>query len=104
MLSKKIAIGAIAGISLLAASAAHAHDYPFRGQGPYANYGHRHFGHHHYRYVPQRMVLVPAPAYYYAPPRPQVFLPPPQFMPPRPVIFGRVPVGHGARIGFRVRL
>lgn len=103
MLSKKIAIAAIAGTALLAASGAYARDDHYRGHGPYAGYGHRHHGHHLYRHVPQRVFVRPAPVYYYAP-EPVYYLPQPvYYAPPRPVIFGQIPISHDARLRIGVQ-
>ena len=95
MLAKKIAIAALAGTALLAASGAYAHgDYRY-GYRPY-------YSHSHYRYAP-RVVIRTAPRYYYAP-APVYYAPEPYYYyEPRPVIYGRVPLGD-ARIGFRIGL
>ncbi len=95
MLTKKIAMAAIAGTALLAASGAYARDDHW-GYGP---------RHHHHRHGP-RFVVRPAPVYYYAPapvyypyypPQPVYYAPP-----PRPVIFGSIPIGDSrVRIGLR---
>jgi hypothetical protein len=90
MLTKKIVLSALAGTALLAASAAQAHDDYRRGHG---------YGHQHYRHVPHRVVVRPAPVYYapapvYYPPQPVYYVP------PRPVIYGTLPIGDArVRIG-----
>ena len=92
MSTKKILMTAIAGAALMAASGAQARHDDHRG------HGYRHHGHHH-RHAPHRVVLRPAPVYYvpapvYYPPQPVYYLP------PRPVIFGTLPVGDARiRIG-----
>ena len=100
MSTKNIVLAAIAGTALLAASAAQARDDHYRG------HGYRHHGHHshyrHYRYVPHRVVVRPAPVYYYHYAPAPVYVPPQPvyYAPPRPVIFGSVPVGDArVRIG-----
>ena len=100
MLAKKIAIAAIAGTALLAASGAYArHDSRWDGRHSY-NSGYRHYGYNSYRYAP-RVVVRPAPVYYYMPPAPVYYTPEPYYYEPSPVIYGRVPIGNG-RIGFRL--
>jgi len=100
MLSKKIAIAAIAGSALLAASGAYARDDHYRGYGPNANYGQRHQAQRFYRHVPHRIVVRPAPVYYYAP-EPVYYPPQPvYYAPPRPVLYGTLPIGDArVRIG-----
>ena len=101
MLAKKIAIAAIAGTALLAASGAYANHN--RWDGHYYS-GHRYHSHYNgYRYAP-RVVVRTAPRYYYAPPAPVYYAPDPYYYyEPQPVIYGRVPIGN-ARIGFRIGL
>ena len=102
MLAKKIAIAAIAGTALLAASGAYArHDGRWDGRHSYNSYnsGYRHYGYNSYRYAP-RIVVRPAPVYY-MPPAPVYYTPEPYYYEPSPVIYGRVPIGNG-RIGFRL--
>ena len=92
MLTKKIAMAAIAGTALLAVSGAYARDDHRWGHGPQAGYGHRHHGHHYYRHAP-RVIVRPAPVYYYAP-EPVYYPPQPvYYAPPRPVIYGSLPLG-----------
>ena len=98
MFAKKIAIAAVAGTALLASSGAFA-DHRWDGRQGYQ--GHRHYG-HDYRYAP-RVVVRPAPRYYYTPPAPVYYAPEPYYYEPRPVIYGRIPLGD-ARIGFRIGL
>ena len=87
----------IAGTALLAASAAQARDDHFRG------HGYRDHGHHHYRHMQRRVVVRPAPVYYYAP-APVYYLPQAAYYaPPRPVIFGQIPIGHDARLRIGVQ-
>ena len=74
MLTKKIAIAAIAGTALLAASGAYARDDHRRGHGPQARFEHRHHGHHHFRHAP-RFVARQVLSYYYAP-QPVYYAPP----------------------------
>ena len=108
MLTKKIALAAIAGTALLAASGAYARDDDRWGRGPQAGYGHRYHGQQHHRYAP-RYVVRPAPVYYYYAPEP-VYYPPqpvyyaPYYAPPRPVIYGQIPLDRGVRIGFALGL
>jgi len=100
MLAKKIALAAIAGTAMLAASGAYAQDYRY-GYRPYyhTNY------YRPYRPAP-RVVIRTAPRYYYAPPAPVYYAPDPYYSDPyyyapRTSIYGRVPLGD-ARIGFRI--
>ena len=100
---KKLALTAIAGTTLLAASSAFAHD-------GHWNRGHRWHGYHH----PHRVVVVPrAPVVYaapapvfYAPPAPVVYAPPapvvyapPVYVTPRPTVVYHQP-GLSIRVGF----
>ena len=92
MLTKKIAMAAIAGTALLAASGAYARDDHRWG------YGQRDHGRYHHRHAP-RVVVRPAPVYYYAP-EPVYYAPQPAYYaPPRPVIYGTLPIGD-ARVRF----
>ncbi len=95
MRTKKIVLAALAGTALLATSAVQARD-DHRGHG-YRQHGH--YGPAHYRHVPHRVVIRPAPVYYV--PAPVYYPPQPvYYAPPRPVIFGSVPVGDArVRIG-----
>ena len=104
---KKIAVAALAGSALLAASgAAQAR----HGDG-YRHYSHSYSGHRYYghRYAP-RVVYRPAPVYYPAPRyyTPSYYTPsyyaPSYYYEPRPVISGRIPIGHHGSIGFRLPL
>ncbi len=92
MSTKKIVMAAIAGTALLAASAAQARHNQDRG------HGYRHQG-HHYRHVPHRVIVRPAPVYYV--PAPVYYPPQPvYYAPPRPVIYGTLPLGDArVRIG-----
>lgn len=89
---KKLALTALAGSALLAASSAFAYD------------GHWNRGHrwHHGYYAP-RVVVAPAPVYY--PPAPVYYTPPPVayvppvYVAPRPTIVYRQP-GFSFRVGF----
>ena len=91
MSTKKIAMAAIAGTTLLAASGAYARDDHRHGYGP------RHYSHHH-RHAP-RFVVRQSPRYYYAPQ--PAYYPPPEayYSPPRPVLYGTLPIGD-ARVRF----
>jgi hypothetical protein len=106
MFTKKLALVALAGTSLLAASSAFAHD---GGHGHWKQ-GHRWHGYGHY---PQRVVVMPAPRVYYTPP-PVVYAPPrpvyaqphpvyvqphPVYVEPRPTIVYRQP-GFSIGVGF----
>ena len=105
MLTKNIAMAAIAGTALLAASGAYARDDDRDGFGP------RHYSHHHrhaprfvvrqvprYYYAPQPVYYAPAPEYY--PPAPVYYPPAPAYYaPPRPVLYGTLPIGD-ARVRF----
>ena len=92
MLTKKIAMAAIAGTALLAASGAYARDDHRWG------YGHRDHGRYHHRHAP-RFVVRPAPVYYYAP-EPVYYPPQPvYYAAPRPVLYGTLPIGD-TRIRF----
>ncbi|HXR58899.1 MAG TPA: hypothetical protein VN747_06240 [Burkholderiales bacterium] len=94
---KKLALTALAGTALMAASSAFAHD------------GHWDRGHrwHHGYYAPHRVVVVPrAPVYYappapvyYAPPAPVYYSPAPVYVAPRPTIVYRQP-GFSIGVGF----
>ena len=97
---KKLALVAAAGTTLLAAAPVFAdpgHWAPAHGwrhHYPHYVYGYRAPA---YVYYPAQPVYVPPPVAYY-PPQP-VYVPP-----PRPVIYGQVPLNHGARVGFAVGL
>ena len=86
---KKLALTAIAGTTLMAASSAFAHD------------GHWNRGHRwHHGYYPQRVVVVPRAPVYYAPPAPVYYAPAPVYVaPPRPTIVFRQP-GFSIGVGF----
>ena len=90
---KKLALATAAGAALLATAPAFAnppHWAPAHGWRAKHHHPHYVYRAPAYVYVPARPVYVPAPApvYYY---------------PPRPVIYGQVPVGPDVRIGFGVR-
>ena len=89
---KKIAIAALTGGALFAASGAQAH--------PYSNgyYGGGYYNSYPYRYAPRvvyRPVYRPY-SYYYPAPR--------YYYEPSPTIYGRIPIGHHGSIGFRLPL
>lgn len=71
MLTKKLALAAVAATALLGASSAFAHDGHWR-------HGHRWHG-YGYGYAP-RVVVMPAPRVYYTPP-------PVVYAPPAPVVY-----------------
>jgi hypothetical protein len=80
---KRLVVVATAGTALLGASSAFAnppHWAPAYGWQA---------KHHHFRPRPV-VIYVPAPVYYYPP--------------PRPVVYGNVPVSPQLRIGFGIRL
>ena len=88
---KKIAVAALAGSALLAASGA-AQARHGDGYRPY------HYG-YHYRYAPRvvyRPVYRPYTYYY---PAPRYY-----YYEPTPTIYGRIPIGHHGSIGFRLPL
>jgi hypothetical protein len=95
---KKIALALAAGTTLLAAAPVFA-DPPHRAPA----HGWRA---HHYRpyyypgyvYYPARPVVVAPPPVYYAPP------PAPVYYRPAPAVYGQIPVGHHASIGFSLPL
>ena len=97
--TRKIALALAAGTALMAAASAFAHDHGWRGNP--------HYRHHHrapaYGYYPPRPVYVAPPAYYYAP-APAYYAPAPVYYAPAPAIYGQIPLGHNARIGFRIGL
>jgi hypothetical protein len=104
MKAKKIILAAVAGTALLAAAGAQARD------GRWDN-GHRdngrHYGQHHHHGA--RVVVRPAYRPYYAPryvaATPYYYAPPPPvYYQPAPAIYGRIPLGHNASIGFSVPL
>ena len=85
MLTKKIALAALAGTALLAAAPAIAHQPHWApAHGWRAKHHQPQHYYHHYR----------APAYVYYQAQP-VYVPPPvlYYPPPRPVIFGSIPIG-----------
>ena len=106
--TRKIALALAAGTALMAAAPAFAKDHGWRGNP--------HYRHHHrapaYGYYPPRPVYVAPPAYYYAPapapayyaPAPAYYAPAPVYYAPAPAIYGQIPLGHNARIGFRIGL
>lgn len=87
---KKIAVAALAGSALFAASGAAQARHYGDGYRPY------HYG-YHYRHAP-RVVYRPAPVYYYYP-APRYY-----YYEPSPTIYGRIPIGHHGSIGFRLPL
>ena len=94
--TQKIVLAAFAATALLAATGAQARDDHRRGHGYHGHHGH----HGHYvRHLPPRVFYRPAPVYYapapvYYPPQPVYYVP------PRPVIYGTLPVGDArVRIG-----
>ena len=91
MSTKNIAMAAIAGTALLAASGAYARDDDSHGFGP------RHYSHHH-RHAP-RFVVRQIPRYYYAPQTVYYAPVPVYYAPPRPVLYGTLPIGD-ARVRF----
>jgi len=104
---KKIALAAAAGTALLAAVPAFAtppHWAPANGWRA------RHYpSHYYYHYrtpayvVAPRPVIVVPPPYSYAPVAPVVYAPRPVVVRPAPVIYGNIPIGSNAAIGFGVR-
>lgn len=115
---KKLALAAAAGATLLAAAPVFAdHRDHWRDQShgwrapqhrPHHAYGH-HYGHHYgprYGHYRERSYYAPPPrAYYYEPPAPVYYAPSrPVYYAPSPTIHGRVPLGHGASIGFSLPL
>jgi hypothetical protein len=103
MLSKKIAIAAIAGASLLAATGVYARDDHFdhyRGHDRYSNYDRHYYDRNHYRHAPRREVV----RQYYAP-APVYYAPAPQYnAPSRPVISGQIPIGNDRNINIEFQL
>lgn len=103
MLTKKIALAAIAGTALFAASGAYARDDHRYGFGPQERH-HHYAQHRHHRHAP-RFVMRPAPVYYapapvYYAPAPVYYPPQPvYYAPPRPVLFGTIPIGD-SRVRF----
>ena len=96
---KTLALAVAAGTTLLAAAPAFAdHRDGWRG----SSHGWRapHHRHHHYHtghYRARGYYMPPPRAYYYNPPAPYYYA-------PSPAIYGRVPLGHGASIGFSLPL
>ena len=101
MNTRKIALALAAGTTLLAAA-------PVLADPPHWAPAHgwrakHHHSHHYYRapayvYYPARPVVVVPPRVYYAPP------PAPLYYRPAPAIYGQIPVGHHASIGFSLPL
>ena len=106
MLSKKIAIAAIAGTALLAASGAYARDDRFdryRDHGRHSDYDHRYHGRHYNRHVPHREVVRQAPVYVM--PAPVYYTPAPVYnAPARPVLSGQIPIGNNRNINIEFQL
>ena len=94
---KKLALAAATGTTLLAAAPAFA-------QPPHWAPAHGWRAQHH-----QPRHCHRAPTYVYYQPRP-VYVPPPVvysapvYYAPAPAIYGQIPLGHNARIGFRIGL
>lgn len=82
---RQLVLATVAGSALLATPAAQA-------DHARAGHGYHHRGHHH-GHGPHRVMVRPAPVYYYAPA--PVHYPPPRvyYAPPRPVIHGAIPIG-----------
>ena len=101
MKARKIVLALAAGTTLLAAAPAFA-DPPHRA--PAHGWRAQHYRpHYYYRaptyvYYPVRPVVVAPPPVYYAPP------PAPVYYRPVPAVYGRIPVGHHASIGFSLPL
>ena len=90
---KRLARAVVAGSALLAASGAYARDDHRRGYGPQAHFDDRHHGHRHFRHAPRFVYRQAPPPYYYAP-EPVYYPPQPvYYAPPRPVIYGSLPLG-----------
>jgi hypothetical protein len=95
MNARKIALGFAAGAALMAAVPAFAHDDHGWRARPY--HPHYYYRAPAYIYYPARPVVVaPAPVYY-APPAPAYYR-------PAPAVYGQIPVGHHASIGFSLPL
>lgn len=103
---KKLALAAAAGTTLLAAAPAFA-DHRDHWTGPSDGWrAPYHRPHHSHGYYRERGYYMPPPPVYYTPPAPVYYSPPaPYYYAPRsPVIYGRVPLGHNASIGFSLPL
>ena len=101
MKTGKIVLALAAGATLLAAAPAFAeppHWAP--AQGWRARHVHPHYYYRApaYVYYPARPVVVVPPPVYYAPP------PAPVYYRSAPALYGRIPVGHHASIGFSLPL
>ena len=104
MLYKKLAIAAIAGASLLAASGVYARDFRndhYRGHDRHSNYDR--YDRRHQRHLPPRHVVRPAPVYYM--PAPVYYAPAPMNnAPSRPVFSGQIPIGNDRNINIEFQL
>ena len=105
MFSKKIALAAIAGASLLAATGAQArpdqYDH-YRGHDRYSEHDRHYHDRPYYRHVPRRE-LVRAPVYYA--PVPVYYAPAPVYnAPSRPVLSGQIPIGNNKTINIEFQL
>ena len=101
MNAKKIALTLAAGATLLVAAPVFAdppHWAPAHGWRAKHHHPHHYYRAPAYVYYPARPVVVVPPPVYYAPP------PAPVYYRPAPAIYGRIPVGHHASIGFSLPL
>ena len=101
MKARKIVLALAAGTTLLAAAPAFAdppHWAPAHGWRAKHHHPHYYYRAPAYVYYPARPVVVVPPPVYYAPP------PAPVYYRPAPVVYGRIPVGHHASIGFSLPL
>lgn len=93
MLTKKLALAAVAATALFGASSAFAHD---------GHWGHGHrwhgYGYGYGYYYPPRVVVVPPAPVYYTPPPPVVYAPP-VYVAPRAAIVVHRP-GFSLGVGF----
>ena len=107
---KKLALAAAAGTTLLVAAPAFADHRDHWGGQSHGWRAPQHRPHHyygqHHGYYRSRGYYMPPPRAYYTPPAPVYYTPPAPYYyaPPTPVIYGRVPLGHNASIGFSLPL
>ncbi len=97
---RKLALAAAAGSTLLAAAPAFAdppHWAPAHGWRAKAHAPHFYRAPAYVYYPARPVVIAPPPAYYY-------YAPPYYYVPPRPAIYGRIPVSPEVAVSFGVRL
>jgi hypothetical protein len=98
MKARKIVLALAAGTTLLAAAPVFADPPRWAPAHGWRAHHYRPYYYPGYVYYPARPVVVAPPPVYYAPP------PAPVYYRPAPAVYGQIPVGHHATIGFSLPL